>query len=404
MNREYQGLDVLRGFGLFVLVTMHTAFYHFSGLYDLDLDNPPLIVTMIGFLLMFAGLFAMISGLVHTLQHERKLSEQQLSSRHLMKYVVAYFFGMMVIAYAYFLFTGPGIVNMALRSMDESVLVHWINTQTLILPSLDRLLYIDSLVMIAMNVLLVGLMVLAYRKIDSAKLKARISLFAGIGFFALSLIRIPLYNVYLEARDTLNWPVILGLNWIVNKNNPVLPYFAFALFGMWMGYLLIDHDRRFALKTRLVGGILFVLGITAYIVLPETMLQRQIDPVWFAIMMAQIGLFVLMISTLIRFFDHRSRTPGIIARFFSRFSKGGLSVFFVESVVSAAIMAILRGVGLTLTLDIPMALGYGFILAMGWGFGLILWEKAHYRYGIEYALSHWLARFGESSKKAKLER
>lgn len=67
MNREYKGLDVLRGFGLFVLVTMHTAFYHFAGLYDLDLNNPPLIVTMIGFLLMFAGMFAMISGLVHTL-------------------------------------------------------------------------------------------------------------------------------------------------------------------------------------------------------------------------------------------------------------------------------------------------------------------------------------------------
>jgi hypothetical protein len=404
MNREYQGLDVLRGFGLFVLVTMHTAFYHFSGLYDLDLDNPPLIVTLIGFLLMFAGLFAMISGLVHTLQHERKLHEQKLPPQQVLRYVLAYFVGMMVIAYAYFNVTGPGIVNMALRSMDESILVHWINTGTLILPSLDRFLYIDSLVMIAMNVLLVGLMVLAYRKIQSPKVKANISLFGGIGFFALSLIRIPLYNVYLEARDALNWPVILALNWFVNKNNPVLPYLAFALFGMWMAYLLIDQDRRFSLKTAIVGGIMFVVGITAYIVLPETMLQRQIDPVWFAIMMAQIGLFVLMISGMIRFFDVKPRRPGKIARFFGRFSRGGLTVFFVESVVSAAIMAILRGAGLSISLDIPMALGYGFILALGWGSGLILWEKAHYKYGIEYLLSHWLARYAPSTKKAKLER
>jgi hypothetical protein len=404
MHNEFRGLDVLRGFGLFVLVTMHTAFYHFSGLYDLDLDNPPLVVTMIGFLLMFAGLFAMISGLVHTFQHERKLHEHQLSAPKLLRYVLAYFVGMMLIAYAYFLFTGPGIVNMAARSMDESVLVHWINTGTLIFPSIDRILYIDSLVMIAMNVLLVGLLVIVYRTIESAKTKARISLIGGVTFFAVSLVRIPLYNLYLEARDAMNWPVILALNWIVNKNNPILPYLAFALFGMWMAYLLIDRDRKFNVKTSIVGGLLFIVGITAYIVLPETMLQRQIDPVWFAIMMAQIGLFVLMIAGFLRFHDFHGRTPGKISRFFSRFSKGGLTVFFVESVVSAAVMAILRSFGLTINLDIPMALGYGLLLALGWGSVLILWEKAHYKYGIEYLLSHWLAHLAPSSKKAKLER
>lgn len=404
MHNEFRGLDVLRGLGLFVLVTMHTAFYHFSGLYDLDLNDPPLIVTLIGFLLMFAGLFAMISGLVHTFQNERKLHEHRLTPKQLLRYVLAYFVGMMIIAYAYFLFTGPGIVNMALRSMDESVVVHWINTGSLIFPSLDRILYIDSLLMIGMNVLIVGGLVIALNKINSTKLKAKLSLMGGVVFFAVSLVRIPLYNVYLEARDVLNWPVIVALNWIVNKNNPILPYLAFALFGMWMAYLLIDRDQKFVLKTSVVGALLFIVGITAYIVLPETMLQRQIDPVWFAIMMAQIGLFVLLIAGFLRFHDFHGRTPGRISRFFARFSKGGLTVFFVESVVSAAIIAILRSFGLTLALDIPMALAYGFLLALGWGSALIVWEKAHYRYGIEYVLSLWLARLAPSSKKAKLER
>lgn len=403
MNREYKGLDVLRGFGLFVLVTMHTAFYHFAGLYDLDLNNPPLIVTMIGFLLMFAGMFAMISGLVHTLQHERRLSEQ-VPPTHVLRYIVAYFVGMMVVAYAYFTITGPGIVNMAERSMDESVLVHLINTGTLVLPSLDRVLYIDSLVMIAMNILLVGLGVLGLRRLNSAKLKARISLIAGMVFFAISLIRIPLYDLYLQARDSMNWPVILILNWVVNKNNPILPYFAFGLFGMWMAYLLIDRNAKFNLKTSVVGGLLFVVGITAYILLPETMLQRQIDPVWFAIMMAQIGLFVLMLAGVLHFYDFKPRTPGKVARFFGRFSRGGLTVFFVESVVSAGVMAILRSLGLTIELDIPMALVYGLFLAVWWGVALYVWEKVHYRYGIEYLLSHWLNHFLPSSKKTKLER
>ena len=71
------GIDFLRGLGIFCLVIMHTAFYYFSGLWDLDLESPPLIITVIGFLLMFAGLFGMISGLVHgisifRLHHDRK--------------------------------------------------------------------------------------------------------------------------------------------------------------------------------------------------------------------------------------------------------------------------------------------------------------------------------------------
>ena len=64
MEKNWRGLDFLRGIGIFFLLVMHSAFYYFSGLWDLDLDNPPLIITVIGFLLMFAGLFAMISGAV----------------------------------------------------------------------------------------------------------------------------------------------------------------------------------------------------------------------------------------------------------------------------------------------------------------------------------------------------
>ncbi|MCX5775813.1 MAG: heparan-alpha-glucosaminide N-acetyltransferase domain-containing protein, partial [Firmicutes bacterium] len=70
MNR-YRGLDVLRGFGVFFLLGLHSAFYYFGGLYDLDLNHPPLIITILGFLLMFAGLFAILSGFGHTISMER---------------------------------------------------------------------------------------------------------------------------------------------------------------------------------------------------------------------------------------------------------------------------------------------------------------------------------------------
>jgi len=403
MNKNYNGLDVLRGFGLFVLVMMHSAFYHFSGLYDLDLDNPPLLVTVIGLLLMFAGLFAMISGLVHTLQYERKIKELKLSPKLVFRYVLKSFGWMMLIAYLYFNITGPGIVNFADRAMDESVLVHLINTGTLILPSLDRFLYIDSLVMIAMNILLVGGLYLILNRTLKNKNRSWLLLALTLLFFALSLSRIPLYNLYLEGRDTMNWSVILPLNWLVNKNNPILPYFSFGLMGMWLAFMLLEKDKNFVLKTSLVGSILFVVGVVLYITLPDTMLERAIDPIWFAIMMAQLGLFSLLILGVISWYDVKGHKPGLIGRFFRRYSKGGLSVFFVESLLSALIMSSLRALNMAPTLDILGALGFGLILTLFWGFVLILWEKKHYRFGLEDLMSRSLNKTAPSEKLKKLE-
>jgi hypothetical protein len=403
MKKNYAGLDVLRGFGIFILVMMHTAFYHFSGLYDLDLDNPPITVTIIGLMLMFAGLFAMISGLVHTLQFERKTSEYKLSSKVIFKYILMSFGWMMLVAYLYFNVTGPGIVNMAGRSMDESILVHLINSGSFILPSLDRFLYIDSLVMISMNILLVGLLYLLLNKVMKLKKKSWILLGLTLVFFALSLVRIPLYNLYLEGRDTMNWSLILPLNWLVNKNNPILPYFSFALMGMWLAYMILEMDKHFKLKVGLVGSILFVLGVYFYITLPDTMLQRAIDPVWFAIMMAQLGLFALLILGVMNWFDFKGHPLKPISRFFSRYSKGGLSVFFIESVVSATLRQIMKSFGVTVTLDIPGALIFGLILAITWGLILILWEKKNYRFGIEDLMSRSLNKTATSEKLKKLE-
>ncbi|MBU1020952.1 MAG: hypothetical protein KJ847_07015, partial [Firmicutes bacterium] len=157
MRKQLIGLDVLRGLGIFSVLVLHTAFYYFDGIYDLDLSNPPLIITIIGFVLMFAGMFAMISGFVHTLQSYRKYKEKSFSLVQILKYSTMAGLYVLVIAYLYFLFTGPGIILFETRSMDQSVLVELIKNGNLIFPSLERILYVDSLVMIGSNIILLGI-------------------------------------------------------------------------------------------------------------------------------------------------------------------------------------------------------------------------------------------------------
>ena len=101
MRSHYKGLDVLRGLGIFSVLSLHTAFYYFDGVYDLDLNSPPLIITIIGFLLMFAGLFAMISGFVHTLQTYRRIKEKGVTLKNTMKYSFIAGLYILLIAYLY---------------------------------------------------------------------------------------------------------------------------------------------------------------------------------------------------------------------------------------------------------------------------------------------------------------
>ena len=42
MKTYYYGLDVLRGFGIFTVLILHSAFYYFDGIYEVDFNNASL--------------------------------------------------------------------------------------------------------------------------------------------------------------------------------------------------------------------------------------------------------------------------------------------------------------------------------------------------------------------------
>lgn len=397
MRKNYVGLDILRGIGIFALLVMHTAFYQFDGLFELDLTNPPPIVTFIGLILMFAGVFAMISGLVHTHQHHRKMYEQHIPFNTALRHNVISGLLILVVAYAYFIFTGPGLADMQTKTMSNSILVEWFVSGRLAPTTIERLLYVDSLVMIGMNILLLGLFFRINKKLYN-KIHPNFYLISALVIFVISFIRIPLYPVYLDAVENGRWSITLLLNWFVNKNNPIFPYLSFALFGSWIACLLATFEfKKVVSRVFPMGIILFLGGVILYIMLPDTMLERSIDPVWFALMMAQNGLFMLLILLVLKVYDFgKNKSLNVISRFFLRFGIVSLTVFFIESVISAAIASSMRWLISDLFFDIPKALLYGLSLALLWGVFLKFWQKADYRYGLEY----WYTKILKGSMKA----
>jgi hypothetical protein len=136
------------------------------------------------------------------------------------------------------------------------------------------------------------------------------------------------------------------------------------------------------------------------------MLQRSIDLKWYAIMVAQLGLFLGMMLSALWHYDFGceadTRHLSFVSTFIYRFGVAGLTVFFLESVVSACIYRVLSLLIPGLHFGLFASLVYGLALALCWGFVLMLWEKVQFRYGLEHFYCWVLDRFGESEKKHKM--
>ena len=293
--------------------------------------------------------------------------------------------------------------------MDNSILVELIQSGTFPGVSFQRIFYIDSLVMLGSNIILLGffsvVLLKVFKKVENVWF-SRSYFFAGIATTLLSLVRIPLYTVLVNALDEGNYSVFFLLNWLVNKNNPILPYISFGLFGMWIASSLIAYGwKKTNPKVLVVSLILLATGVIMYITLPDTMLERSIDMKWYSIIVAQLGLFMLLVLGALKFFDfnkHKTLKNNFIIKFITRFGVGGLTVFFFESIFSAIIFRFLQFIIPSLTFSITQALLYGFSLSLFWGIFLIFWEKSGYKYGLEYIYGKTVSISGKSSKLQKL--
>ena len=76
----------------------------------------------------------------------------------------------------------------------------------------------------------------------------------------ISYVRIPLYNVYLNAVDDKNLLIMSLLNWFVGKIIQYFHFLLFALFGVWVG-LLLKNDQPSTIKKKMFPVIILSLII-----------------------------------------------------------------------------------------------------------------------------------------------
>lgn len=381
---RYRSLELLRGFGIAAMVFLHGALYQFGSLGSIDLAHPPVVVTLIGFLLMWGGLFAVLSGATHAIRSVQRL-ERGIPFALVRRWELSSGVGFIALGIVYFTLFGPSLLDIESGGRDNSVLVGLIREGRMLMPGASRLLYMNTLFMIGFSTLLVApcFGLIASRR----EIRARRSVVAVACLACAALgsawLRIPLYPLFQDAMAERRYGLALVTFWLVAKNDPMWPALGLTLSGSVLGLAITSRERVGRLRVPTWLGIgLIGCGVIGYAIGPDTMLERRIDGTWFAIMLLQAGVVLVGVTAAHRLLDREDaghHAPGAIERALNRFSRASLSVLFGETIVAELAGRLLGWISPGWNRSFLTVVLFGVASMLFWAFALAAWERFAYR-------------------------
>jgi len=384
MTKRYPSFDIIRGTGILIVVLLHAALYQYGELLSIDFENPPLIITIIGFLLMWAGLFAMLSAAAYGATALSRYENDHRTRRSILADYLKAGVVLLVLSYIYFILLGPGLLDLEHGEHDFSIIFGVLRHGELRGPSSKRLFYNTSLSMLAHNMLILAPVV--YLVVALRPKTRRIILIASAAaVFALSYIRIPIFSRGAEIKEKGNW--ILYFCWAIffNKNDPILPYLGFGLLGTCLGFDIHSEESR--KKTSIlyiaIGAIWTIAGIVGFLSLPDTMLERSIDEFWFAAILFQGGVFLLILLGSHLIFDHH-RVFG--KRGVLMIGSVSLTLFLLETPFTEVFAKLSTILIPGWNSSLPGTLLFALIMALFWYGVTHLWKRAGFRFSAEWLI------------------
>lgn len=400
--KRLAGLDLVRGVGILCVVWLHSATFHYAAITEVNFDDPPLVITVIGFLLMWAGLFAILSSAAYAYSSTVRVEEGRSTPAQVAANYAKAGLLMLVLHYVYFLGLAPKLLDVEHGQHQFSLIPGLIATGRLTPLYPDRIFYSSALSMTAWNLLLTGPLVGWLLKRGRGMRHAAF-LLGGLGTLVvvLSLIRLPMYPVAAKAIEDGRWLAALTLGFLFNKNNPILPYLGFGLFGSALGLALAQSEkpRRALGWFALIGAVWFAAGVVGLALLPDTMLEREVDLFWYCIVLLQLGLFLLLVVLALYLFDYGpERLRGALSRALRPARQIGavsLSIFMLETVLSQIGVRVADALLPGWSLSVNACLLFGAINALLW-LGIVwVWSSLGFLYGMEWLsvrVYGWLKR------------
>jgi hypothetical protein len=410
MAKRYFSIDIIRGFAILSIIFLHSCFAHYRNITKIDFNNPPLSVTIIGFLLMWSGLFAMISMIANTSTQISRMKDGLIDKKNMLYYFLSGGALIIFFHYFYFLLLGPVVLDFENNNHKYSLVSGFLHNGFFNFELTDRFLYNSSLSMIGWNLVIIGVILYFLMKRygnNLAKITKSIGIIGALIIF-LSIIRIPLFPLIDQVRQSQNLFVSALFNLLINKNDPLLPYLGFGFFGAMIG-LLITYESRTKKIVRYLGiiaSVWMILGLVFYRFFPDTMLERSIDGLWFSIMLIQLGLFIWLVIAALTFFDYRKEEKrNRIARRFKwirQFGMVSLTVFMFETPLGEITAKIWSTLIPGWDLSINKVMLFGLFNVLVWFFIVQIWWKGKFKYSFEWLTVKIFKRIGRKSNKVKV--
>jgi len=416
-------LDVLRGLAILGMVFLHNGAFHFAGL-SLALESPPPWLVAFGFLLLWAGLFGVVSGAANATQALRRLEREKARADGPWRYprsLVAGALQTFAILFALHWVWTLGVGNSAVTEDPADPTLR----ATLLLGLLyyghlprihpENWVFASALWMIAANVLLVSL---TFRWIyRSAPPRAgegpvRTLLLVGVGVLAATpVLRALLFGPMMALVDhggaAIAAAVPLAL--LVNDPNPVFPFFAYGLLGAVVGASLARGEPRGPLYRLMgvCGAVLVALGGAGVAASGGVVLAER-EEIWgqstlyfSALSFLLLGVFAWLVIGLLAVFDPApgTRAPWRPAwlRPLVRFGRLSLTVFMLEGIVAMLGRLALDAAVPGWNAAVAPVLAFALANAILWHFLLLAWERIDYRGSLEW----WLARIRRTDDRVR---
>jgi surface polysaccharide O-acyltransferase-like enzyme len=396
-------LDFLRGIALIFIILFHTSVYNFAKINKIDFSNPPILIVLISFLILWGGLIILYSGFVNTLmlvgRHDEKPEFRP--------------FGILIIAgliyvvihYLLILVLGRWSVDFVNNRPELTAVASTIRSGSISFPSPDKLFDGTSLSTIAFNLILLTLINFALLRNGGIAREARnysILLAGGSLIMIFSFVRIGLYPIFQSAIAEGHTGLALAEGFLLANPYPLIPYFSYGLFGSAAALLFYRNRKDLIAKVLIPIGVLFlVYGIAGAMRHDKTISTP--DWFWYFKTQFELGIFLLLLSVfLLTFRKGRKIKPEYpLVLWFSRLS---LTIYLLETLVSELLgkagLLIFPGWNQT----INGCLLFGAVNVAIWAMILFFWRKADFRYSLEY---FWVKLFSrmdkESGKLGELE-
>jgi len=391
-------LDLLRGIALILIIFFHTSVYNFANINKIDFSNPPILIVLISFLILWGGLIIIYSGFTNTLMLAGRLGGTNEFRPFGLLIIAGCLY--LVVHYLLVLVLGRWSVDFVNNQPNLTAVAATIRSGSISFPSVSKLYDGTSLSTIAINLIILSLINFALLRKRGIMKEVRnylILLTGGSLIMILSFLRIDLYPLFQDAITEGKTGWALAGSFFLANPYPLIPYLSYGLFGS-AAALMVYHYRR-----NLIAGILIPMGILflVYGLAGAMRYDKTIstpDFFWYFKTQLELGIFLLMLSFILLAFRRARRTRAKIPLilWFSRLS---LTIYLLETLVSEMLgkAGHLLFAGWNQTIN--GCLVFGAINVVLWAVILFFWRKIDFRYSLEYFWVKGFRRLGKESGK-----